>query len=107
MSLKKKILIAAAVIAVAVVVALAVIFFLGKSFVEQEGKVRTEWEVDAGALLDTDEETGVELRPLLRAGCSREELAGAMARAILDKPAAHCFETGAAPEHRNMSQIGG
>ena len=52
-------------------------------------------------------ETGVELRPLLRAGCSREELAGAMARAILNKPAAHCFETGAAPEHRNMSQIGG
>ena len=52
-------------------------------------------------------ETGVELRPLLRGGCSREELAGAMARAILDKPAAHCFGDGAAPEHRNMSQIGG
>ena len=68
MSLKKKILIAAAVIAVAVVVALAVIFFLGKSFVEQEGKVRTEWEVDAGALLSTDEELGVELRSSLAKG---------------------------------------
>src|SRR5699024_5426085 len=46
----------------------AIVFFLGKSFVEQEGKVRTEWEVDAGALLSTDEELGVELRSSLAKG---------------------------------------
>ena len=68
MSLKKKILIAVAAILVVAVAALAVIFFLGKSFVEQEGKVRTEWEVDAGALLSTDEELGVELRSSLAKG---------------------------------------
>ena len=53
-------------------------------------------------------ETGVELRPLLRAGCGVAELRRVMAQAIRQKPAAHCFGLGlAAPEHRSMNQIGG
>ena len=62
MTLKKKILIVIAAVVVLLIAALVIVYCLGKNFVEQEGKVRTDWEVDAGALLDTDETLQVELR---------------------------------------------
>ncbi len=55
-------------------------------------------------------DTGVELKPLLAAGCSEEELKAAIEKALRAKPSGHdfggCARTAGA-ERRGMSQIGG
>lgn len=53
---------------------------------------------------------GVELKPLLRSGCSDEVLEQAIKRALSEKPAGHHFGDGAGQpgsDRRGMSQIGG
>lgn len=53
-------------------------------------------------------EQGVELRPLLRGGADDATLRDAMREAILQKPAAHCFnQRENITEHKSMNQIGG
>lgn len=53
-------------------------------------------------------DAGVELRPLLRGGADDEALRDAMRAAILQKPAAHCFQQREnITEHKSMNQIGG
>jgi cyclic pyranopterin phosphate synthase len=55
-------------------------------------------------------DTGVELKPLLASGCSDEEVAAAIEKALRSKPSGHdfggCGQTAGA-ERRGMSQIGG
>lgn len=51
---------------------------------------------------------GTDLRRMLRNGSSDEEIRQAMARCILEKPEAHCFQTAGGPtEGRGMNEIGG
>lgn len=53
-------------------------------------------------------ESGVDMRQLIRSGATDEELVMAIAKAIHDKPAEHCFDgSDDITEHRLMSQIGG
>lgn len=53
-------------------------------------------------------EQGVELRPLLRSGADDIALQSAIRAAILQKPAAHCFQQREnITEHKSMNQIGG
>ena len=53
-------------------------------------------------------EQGVELRPLLRGGADEAALRDAIRAAILQKPAAHCFQQRESiTEHKSMNQIGG
>lgn len=53
-------------------------------------------------------EQGVELRPLLRGGADETALQNAIRKAILQKPAAHCFaQRENITEHKSMNQIGG
>ncbi|MGO5029988.1 GTP 3',8-cyclase MoaA [Candidatus Agathobaculum pullicola] len=53
-------------------------------------------------------EQGVELRPLLRDGADNTTLQSAIRAAILQKPAAHCFQQREnITEHKSMNQIGG
>lgn len=53
-------------------------------------------------------EQGVELRSLLRGGADDDALRNAMREAILQKPAAHCFQQREnITEHKSMNQIGG
>lgn len=53
-------------------------------------------------------EQGVELRPLLRGGVDDTTLRDAIREAILQKPAAHCFQQQEnITEHKSMNQIGG
>lgn len=53
-------------------------------------------------------EQGVELRSLLRGGADDDALRNAMREAILQKPAAHCFQQREnITEHKSMIQIGG
>ena len=50
----------------------------------------------------------LDLRALLRGGCTDEELKAALEQAIYRKPRAHSFERREEmTEHRTMSQIGG
>lgn len=50
---------------------------------------------------------GLDLRALLRAGATDQEISTAMEIAIAGKPAQHSFDEGQTSEGRNMSQIGG
>lgn len=53
-------------------------------------------------------EQGVELRSLLRSGADEAALRDAIRAAILQKPAAHCFQQREnITEHKSMNQIGG
>ncbi|MBQ4365068.1 MAG: GTP 3',8-cyclase MoaA [Clostridia bacterium] len=53
-------------------------------------------------------DSSVELRGLLRAGCTDETLAETIRNAVFDKPRAHCFDAREnITEHRMMSEIGG
>ena len=50
----------------------------------------------------------LDIRALLRDGCSDKELAEALKGAVFQKPRAHCFDERAQiTERRLMSQIGG
>lgn len=54
-------------------------------------------------------DSGAELKPLLEGGCSDEELAEVIIKALQEKPAGHNFGNAAVDgkERRGMSQIGG
>ena len=53
-------------------------------------------------------DSSLDLRALLREGCTDEELLAALRSAIFEKPRAHCFDApGQISERRAMSQIGG
>lgn len=53
-------------------------------------------------------EQGVDLKPLLRGGADDAALRDAICKAILQKPAAHCFtQRDHITEHHSMNQIGG
>lgn len=76
-------------------------------FCHQCNRVRLTAEGFLKTCLQYDK--GVELRPLLRAGASDEEIKQAIRTAIAQKPIAHHFEETAIAEdeQKTMSQIGG
>lgn len=61
-SRKKRAMMIAAAVVVVIAVGIVAAVFIGRSFTAQESEVRSDWSVEAGALLSSSDEHGVDIR---------------------------------------------